>query len=429
MSAHMLSKALAAGLMAALLTGAPAPAQTIAVTNGRVVTNGEAGVITNGTVLIRDGVIAEVGAQVRIPSGARVIDAQGGWITPGLFHPQTELGLVEVSAEAGARDNAASDSPFTASMDVADAFNPAGNHIASARVKGVTRFAVHPAVGSAIIAGRGALADSTGAPDSLFADRQFMLVDLSVSGARTAGGARSAAWAFLRAAIEDARFYPGRFMAHPEGDAISRFDAEAMVDVARGTMPLMMRMDRASDIVRAIQFGERYPALRLIIVGGAEADLMADEIAAAGIPVILDPMRNLPESFDTLAASNRAAATLHAAGVQLAYTTLGSDLYWNARLLRQHAGIAVAHGARWDDAFRAVTLTPAQIYNVADRFGSLEPGKIADVVVWDGDPLEVVSAPTAVLIDGEVTSLETRQTRLRDRYAVIRREGEHGYAH
>lgn len=429
MSAHMLSKALAAGLMAAILTGAPALAQTIAVTNGRVVTNGEAGVIANGTVLIRDGVIAEVGAQVRIPSGARVIDAEGGWITPGLFHPQTELGLVEVSAEAGARDNAASDSPFTASMDVADAFNPAGNHIASARVKGVTRFAVHPAVGSAIIAGRGALADSTGAPDSLFADRQFMLVDLSVSGARTAGGARSAAWAFLRAAIEDARFYPGRFMAHPEGDAISRFDAEAMVDVARGTMPLMMRMDRASDIVRAIQFAERYPALRLIIVGGAEAHLMADEISAAGIPVILDPMRNLPESFDTLAASNRAAATLHAAGVQLAYTTLGSDLYWNARLLRQHAGIAVAHGARWDDAFRAVTLTPAQIYNVADRFGSLEPGKIADVVVWDGDPLEVMSAPTAVLIDGEVTSLETRQTRLRDRYAVIRREGEHGYAH
>ena len=146
-------------------------------------------------------------------------------------------------------------------------------------------------------------------------------------------------------------------------------------------------------------------------------------------PVILDPMRNLPESFDTLAASNRAAATLHAAGVQLAYTTLGSDLYWNPRLLRQHAGIAVAHGASWDDAFRAVTLTPAEIYGVADRFGSLEPGKAADVVVWDGDPLEVLSAPTAVLIDGEVTSLETRQTRLRDRYAVIRREGEHGYAH
>jgi len=248
-----------------------AAAQTIAVTNGRVITNGDAGVIESGTVLIRDGVIAEVGAQVRIPSGARVIDAEGGWITPGLFHPQTELGLVEVSAESGARDNAASGSSFTASMDVADAFNPAGNHIASARVKGVTRFAVHPAVGSAIIAGRGALADASGDPDSLFADRQFMLVDLSVSGARTAGGARSAAWAFLRAAIEDARFYPGRFMAHHEGDAINRFDAAAMVDVARGAMPLIMPMDRASDIRRAIQFADRYPNIRLIIVGGAEA--------------------------------------------------------------------------------------------------------------------------------------------------------------
>jgi len=421
--------ALLAPLALAAALPMSAGAQTIAVTNGRVVTNSDAGVIETGTVLIRNGVIAEVGAQVRIPSGARVIDAQGGWITPGLFHPQTELGLVEVSAETGARDNAASGSSFTAAMDVADSFNPAGNHIPAARVKGVTRFAVHPAVGSAIIAGRGALADASGNPDSLFADRQFMLVDLSVSGARTAGGARSAAWAYLRAAIEDARFYPGRFMAHHEGDAIHRFDAAAMVDVARGTMPLIMRMDRASDIRRAIQFAERYPNMRLIIVGGAEAHLLADEIAAAGIPVILDPMRNLPESFDTLAATNRAAATLHAAGVQLAYTTLGSDLYWNARLLRQHAAIAVAHGADWADAFRAVTLTPAEIYGVADRFGSLEAGKVADVVVWDGDPLEVLSAPTAVLIDGQVTSLETRQTRLRDRYAVLRREGEHGYAH
>ncbi|KAA5805493.1 amidohydrolase family protein [Alkalicaulis satelles] len=419
----------AAGLTACFLSAATALAQTIAVTNGRVITNAEAGVIESGTVLIRDGRIAEVGANVRIPSGARVIDAEGGWITPGLFHPQTELGLVEVALEAAARDNAASGSSFTAAIDVADSFNPAGNHIPSARVKGVTRFAVHPAVGSAIIAGRGALADASGRPDSLFADRQFMLVDLSVSGARTAGGARSAAWAYLRAAIEDARFYPGRFMSHHEGDAINRFDAAAMVDVVRGTIPLIMRMDRASDIRRAIAFQARYPAIRLIIAGGAEAHLLADEIAEAGIPVILDPMRNLPASFDTLAASNRAAGILHEAGVELAYTTLGSDLYWNPRLLRQHAGIAVAHGASWEDAFNAITLAPARIYGVADRFGSLETGKTADVVVWDGDPLEVLSAPTAVLIDGRVTSLETRQTRLRDRYAQMRREGEHGFAH
>jgi len=422
-------KRLLASLAMAAALCAPAFAQTVAVTNGRVVTNTGAGQIENGTVVIRDGAIVDVGANVSIPDGATVIDAEGGWITPGLFHPQTQLGLVEVALESSARDSAASGSPFTASLDVEDAFNPAGNHIDSARVKGITRFAVHPATGSAIIAGRGALADATGGPGSLFATRQFMLIDLSQSGASTAGGARTAAWAYLRAAIEDARFYPGRFMAHPEGDAVNRFDAAAMVSVVRGEIPLVMQMDRASDIRRALAFAGRYPGIRLIIAGGAEAHLVADELAEAGVPVIFDPMRNLPDSFDTLAANIRGAARLHEAGVRVAYTTLGSDLYWNPRLISQHAGIAVANGASWSDAFRSITLTPAELYGVGDRFGALAAGYSGDVVVWDGDPLEVMSAPRAVLIDGAVQSLETRQTRLRDRYSEVVREGLQAYRH
>jgi imidazolonepropionase-like amidohydrolase len=416
--------------LAATLAGAPALSQTVIVTNGRVVTNTTTGQIESGTVVIRDGSIVDVGANVAFDaSNATVIDADGGWITPGLFHPHTELGLIEVGAESSTRDDAANDSHFTAALDVADGFNPSGNHIDASRVEGITRFAVYPATGSAILAGRGALADSTGAPGSLFASRQFMLVDLSGSGASTAGGARTASWAFLRAAIEDARFYPGRFMAHHEGDAIDRYDAAALVPVVRGEIPLVMLMDRASDIARALDFADRYPAIRIIIAGAAEAHLVADELAAANVPVIYDPMRNLPDSFDTLASTNEGAAILHAAGVQTAYTTMGSDIYWNPRLLPQHAGIAVAHGANWADAFRSITLTPAEIFGVGDQYGALAPGYVGDVVIWDGDPLEVMSAPRTVIIDGQVQSLESRQTRLRDRYAEVVREGAQAYRH
>jgi len=424
-------KKLLISLAAAAATALPAIAQdTIVISNGRIVTNTDQGVIENGVVVIRDGSIVQVGEFADIQAEAMIsIDAEGGWITPGLFHPHTELGLIEVGAEGSTRDDAADDSHFTAALDVADGFNPQGTHIDEARTEGITRFAVYPSTGSAILAGRGALAESTGRFDSLFAPRRFMVVDLSSSGAATAGGARTAAWAFLRAAIEDARFYPGRFMAHHEGDAIDRYDAQAMVGAVRGEIPLVMMMDRASDIRRALSFAEQYPAIRIIIAGAAEAHLVADELAEAGIPVIYDPMRNLPDSFDRLASTTEGAAILFDAGVQVAYTTLGSDLYFNPRLLPQHAAISVAHGAEWRDAFRAITLTPAEIYGVGDRYGALAPGYAGDVVVWDGDPLEVMSAPRRVIIDGEVQSMETRQTRLRDRYAEIVREGAAAYRH
>jgi imidazolonepropionase-like amidohydrolase len=422
-------KKLLISLGLAAVMSAPALAQTIAVTNGRVVTNTPAGVLESGTVIIRDGAIVDVGANIAIDPAATVIDAEGGWITPGLFHPHTQLGLIEVGAEGSTRDAAANDSHFTAALDVSDGFNPAGTHIDEARTEGITRFAIHPSTGSAIIAGRGALADSSGDPDSLFASRRFMLVDLSTSGASTAGGARTAAWAFLRSAIEDARFWPGRYASHHEGDAIDRYDAGAMVAAVRGEIPLIMIMDRASDIRRALAFAEDYPTIRIIIAGGAEAHLVADELADAGVPVIYDPMRNLPDSFSTLASSTDGASILHAAGVQTAYTTMGSDLYFNPRLLPQHAAIAVAHGAEWEDAFRSITLTPAEIFGVGDQYGALAAGYVGDVVVWDGDPLEVMSAPSTVVINGEPQSMETRQTRLRDRYATLADEGEHAYRH
>jgi imidazolonepropionase-like amidohydrolase len=424
----MLKSIISAAALAAMSLGA-ASAQTIAVTNGRIVTNSDAGIVENGSVLIQDGVIVAAGANVTIPAGMETIDANGGWITPGIFHPHTQLGLIEVGLESSTSDVSAPGASFTAAIDVADGFNPAGGHIPDSRRRGITRFAVFPSTARGVIGGRGALANSSGRPDSLFDDRTFLYVDLSQSGASTAGGSRNAAWAYLRAAFEDARFYPGRFMSHHEGDAINRFDAASLVSAVRGEIPIVLQVERASDIRRALRFAQQHPSARFILVGAAEAWMVADEIAAAGIPVIMDPLRNLPASFDVLAARLDAPARLHAAGVQTAYTTISADLYFNPRLITQHAGNAVANGASWDDAFRAITLTPAEIYGVGDRYGALAEGYAGDVVVWDGDPLEVMSAPVAVVIDGENQSMSSRQSRLAERYAERVPDGQYGYRH
>lgn len=403
---------LAAG---AALTSAAA-AQDLAILNGRVITNTDQGQISSGGVLIRDGVIVSIGAAIEVPDGVQTIDANGGWITPGIFAPFTQLGLVEVALEDTANDASAPESEFSAALDVADSFNPNGTYIATTRLEGVTRFAVVPTTGSTLFAGLGALGESSGDMDSLFDTQSFAFADLSQSGAGSAGGSRSAAWAYLEAAFGDARAYPGRY-ASGQGDALSRYDAAALVDVVRGRIPLIIGVDRATDIRRAIRFAAENAPVRLVIFGGAEAWMVADELAAAGIPVLMDPMRNLPSSFDALGSTLEAASRLDAAGVTVSYTTQTADGYFNARLLPQHAGNAVTNGVPWDAAFRAITLTPAEIYGVGDQYGALAAGYMADVVVWDGDPLEVMSAPTHVIIDGEETDMSSRQTRLRDRYA------------
>lgn len=415
--------ALAISLACAL----PAMAQTYAVTNGRVVTNTSAGIIDDGIVVVRDGDIVAVGANVQIPAGATVIDADGGWITPGIFAPVTQLGLVEVALESSTNDASADDSAYSVALDVADSFNPAGMHIPTTRVEGITRIALVPSTGHNIFAGQGALANTSGEADSLFATDSFVFADLSQSGASTAGGSRAAAWSFLDAAFGDARSYPGRYAAQPSGDALNRFDAAALVPVVRGRMPLVLEVDRATDIRRAIRFQAENAPVQLIIHGGAEAWMVAEELAAANVPVLIDPIANLPGSFDRLGSTLENARRLHDAGVTVAYTTQTADGYWNARLLPQHAGNAVANGVPWDVAFRSITLTPAEIYGVGARYGALAAGYAGDVVVWNGDPLEVMSAPTHVLIDGEETDMETRQTRLRDRYMDITDDTPYAY--
>ena len=419
-------KTLISGLALAALAAAPATsaawAQTYAVTNGRVVTNTDAGIVENGIVLIRDGDIVAAGAGVEIPSDATVIDAEGGWVTPGVFAPVTQLGLIEVGAEGSTRDNAAGGSPFSVSLDVADGFNPNSTHLAPTRIEGVTRIGVAPSTSETIFGGTGGLADTNGV---LFETGSFIVADLSQSGASDAGGSRPAAWAYLEAAFADARGYPGRYTTTTDGLVLNRMDAAALLPATRGQIPILMEVDRAEDIRRALRFARENAPVRIILVGGAEAWMVADELAASGVPVIIDPMRNLPSSFDAIGSTLENAARLDAAGARFAF--MHSDGYFNPRLLPQNAGNAVAHGLAWDAAFRAITLTPAEVFGVGDRYGALAPGYAGDVVIWDGDPLEVMSAPSAVFIDGEPTDMTSRQTRLAERYRDL--DGDRPFAY
>jgi imidazolonepropionase-like amidohydrolase len=403
--------------IAALTLAAPAFAETVLIRDGRVVTNTRAGIIAEGDVLIVDGRIAAVGADIAAPRGARVIEAQGRHVTPGAFAAMSELGLADVSGSGAPNDASLSDADVAAAADAGRSFNPNAAAIAVTRVDGVTRAAIATTTSPSLFVGRGALVSLDGGDDSVFAPRAFIGVELGEQGADRAGGSRATLWPTFEAALRDAREYPQRYRSGQGGAVLSEIDAAALAPFARGEGLIVVRIERAADIRELIRFKRANPRLRFAIHGGAEAWMVAAELAAADIPVIVDPLSNLPDRFERLAARLDNAALLAAAGVTIAIAPApGTVDAHQARLVLQLAGNAVANGLPWDAAFAAVTSGPAEIFGVADRYGSLRTGAAADVVIWDGDPLEVMSAPAAVFIDGVEQSLVSRQTRLRDRY-------------
>lgn len=207
--------------------------------------------------------------------------------------------------------------------------------------------------------------------------------------------------------------------------ALSRLDLEALVPVVRGERPLVVTVHRASDILATLALAREF-GLRLILSGVDEGWIAAGRIAAAGVPVLLNPMDNLPSNFERIGATLENAARLRGAGVTVAFMT--GDAH-NARNIRQAAGNAVAYGMPWEEALAAMTSVPARIWGIADRYGTLEPGKDADVVIWSGDPLELATAAEAVFIRGEQIPMENRQTKLRDRYRNLARPLPPAYDH
>lgn len=401
-------------LAAALVT--PAAAETVLINNGRIVTNGSGGIIENGDVLIVDGRISAVGANVNAPRGARVIEANGAFVTPGAFAAMSEVGLSEISGSGAPNDANVSGELISAAADAGRAFNPNVTAIPVTRIEGVTRAAIAPSANGSIFDGRGALVSMSGEPDSVFRERAFMVVELGETGAGRTGGSRAALWPAFEAALRDAREYPTRYRSGQGGAVLNEIDAQALQPYARGQGLFLVNVESAADIRRLIRFKRANPSLRFVIHGGAEAWQVADELARSGIPVILDPLANLPDRFERLSARLDNAVLLNQAGVRFAIAPgPGSVDAHQARLVLQLAGNAVANGLPWDVAFAAVSRTPAEIFG-ASNLGRLERNYIADVVIWDGDPLQVTSAPTAVFIEGVQQSLTSRQTQLRDRY-------------
>jgi imidazolonepropionase-like amidohydrolase len=434
---------------AAALASAQAPAQTIAITGGRVVIGDGSEPIDGGTVVLRNGRVVGAGADVAVPPGAQIVDARGKWVTPGVVAGFSRIGLLEVDAVDATNDVQASASPFSAAIDIAPAINSQASSIAISRAAGVTRAVVSPSTARSIFGGQGAVIDLGSDMQPITRARAFQYIELGEEGASDAGGSRASAHVLLRNALREARdlrlpvgsrgqarspnaappedlaenpyIMPG---AQRSDDVLlTRFDAAALVPVLQGRQLLLVHVERASDILQVLALKREFANLRIVLVGATEGWRVASEIAAAGVPVIANALVDLPASFEQLAATQSNVGRMRAAGIPVAIGMINDDEARQVRLSTQYAGNLVAigrvpghTGLTWSQAFAAISSGPAEALGMGGEIGSLRPGRRADVVIWDGDPLELSTGVDAVWIDGVRQSLENRQTRLRDRY-------------
>lgn len=393
-------------------------AEKLAIVGGKVFTGTEQGTLESATVLIDNNKIVDVTTSGSVPAGYITIDASGKYVTPGLIGAYTQLGLVEVSSSAGTVDASVTSSKVSATgaaFDVTYAINPDSSLMAISRVEGFTSAVSGITRSESLFTGQGAVITLSGASNSVIKPRAFMAVNVGNHGADDNGGSRAALWVMLNEAINEAVQVSNTAQLSPSSSwegLNSRADIKALKPVVNGTIPLLMFADRAADIRQVIAFKQRYPNIRVVLVKGMEAWRVADELAAAGIPVIIDPEFNLPGGFDQLGATLANAKRLEDAGVMVA---IGMETH-NIRLATQHAGNAVAYGMSWEAAMAALTVNPATIFDMPALLGTLKKDAQADVVVWSGDPLEVTQAAEVVIINGEPVAMTSRQIKLQQRY-------------
>jgi imidazolonepropionase-like amidohydrolase len=447
--------ALGAGL---ILAGSAFAAETVAIVNARLETATTAGAIPSGTIVLKDGKIVALGAGVTAPAGARVIDARGGVVMPGIIAPSSNLSVSEVELESTTRDD--SSGKLSAGFDISYGVNPDSAMIPLARQTGITRAVITPVLGRGggghahdggggdgqddfaggggagdadpnMFAGQAAIVTlAAGDTDPVVKTRVAVTLDLGQTGARNAGGSRGAAMVLVKAALEDARAFSRNRAAYERGGTreygLSRIDLEALIPVVEGKTPLLIRVHRAADIRQALKLA-RDEKIKIILEGAEEGWMVAAEIAAAGVPVLIDSQASLPSQFETLGSRLDNAARLQRAGVQVAI--MGSRDMNNLRQARLNAGLAVANGMPREAAIASITSVPARIWGQT-TVGTLEVGKEADVVLWNGDPLETSSWPLAVFIGGVEQPQSARAFELRDRYAKPNPSGyPPAYAH
>ena len=387
--------------------------------------------IQNATIIIDNGRITAIGAGLAVPPGAEVVDAKGRPVTPGIIAAASDLGISEVGGVRETNDGGARQSSFSAALDLSTAVNPRSLHMAINRMAGITRAVAMPDAASTIFGGQGAVISLAVNGPAVMRPRAFQYMEMGENGARLAGGSRPAAWAQLANMLAEAQ----RLAANPaafdrgqdSGALAKRLDAEALAPVIDGRQPLLIHADRASDISEVLKLKARYPAMRTVLVGAREGWLVAAEIARAGVPVITHSLYDLPDDFETLASSRNNLGHLQAAGVTVALGALGGIGGTTPVNLPSYAGNAVAQGSvpggkglTRGQALAAITSNPARIFGLGDT-GALEAGKRADIVLWDGDPLELASTPVMVWIDGAAQPMTSRQTELANRYKALGR--------
>jgi imidazolonepropionase-like amidohydrolase len=409
----------------------PGPAGVYAIRNARIVT--VAGpVIERGTVVIgRDGKIQAVGADAAVPADAQSLDGTGLTVYPGMMDAATTMGLAEIPQGAPATMDVSETGTFNPNVSAIYGLNPHSAHFGVTRVVGITHIVSRPTGG--IVSGQAALVNMAGdTPPQMAVVPQ---VALSVSlpragfagrgfgrggGAQAAGGtqeadrARTAQLDSLRGMLQDAAAYARAQEAYRANPRLPRPKSDVVLaslgPVLARQMPVIFSADAAGDIRDAVDFA-RENNLRAIILGGRDAPAVADLLKQHDVPVILTGVLSLPQREDDPYDVNYTLpARLAAAGVR--YAIASGDDGAETRNLPYVAGMAAAHGLPKEEALRAVTLYPAQIFGVADRFGTIEVGKVANLVVTTGDMLEARTDTRALFINGRPVPLDTKHTYL-----------------
>ena len=407
------------------------PRGTFAIRNARIVTVSGPD-IENGTVVIRDGRIEAVGANVSVPAGAQTIEGRGLSVYPGMIDAGTNMGLIEVPQGANGTVDLSEVGDLNPNAKAIIAVNPHSAHIAVTRVEGITNTLTAPTGG--LISGQAALINLLGtAPKEMAVVPQIALV---INYPRLGGGgggfggppppinlaetltANERQLEEIRKILRDAEAYGRAQDAYAKDKSLPRPDhnvvLEPLVPYVRGEQPVIFRADREAEIRGAIRFAEEMK-LKPIILGGNDASKVASLLKEKNVPVILTGILSLPtredDAYDSLYEN---PSKLQQAGVRFCIST--GDAGPEVRNLAQYAGMAAAFGLSKADAVKSVTLYPAQILNVADRLGSIEVGKMANLVVTDGDLLEIRTHIKYLLIDGRPVVLTSRHTELNDAF-------------
>jgi len=411
MSRKQVCRALVAACAFAL--SAQAFAQDVLIRNATVHTATAQGTLKNTDVLVRNGRISAVGAHLAA-GNATVVEANGRELTPALFGGITDIGLEEVSGESSTVDSTQAlgekqDPAVRPEFDVTLAYNPASVLVPVARVEGIgwTMLAAGSTEGGSIIGGQGGVVRMDGSLDSV--GPRALFVSLGSGASPLTGNTRAAQWMVLDQLVAEAR---GRMSADSKFALLTPMGRAALAKFLDRKGLIVVNINRAADIQQLLRWAKRNN-VRVAITGAVEAWKVADELAAAKVPVFVDTLADLPGDFDQLGATLENAARLRAAGVQVAIQSAGSH---HARKVRQMAGNAVANGLPWEDGLAALTRVPAEAFGVAGEFGTIAPGKRADLVLWDGDPLDVTALAQQVWLDGRAMPMRSRQTELRDRY-------------